>query len=304
MNDWGTKAICEEKIIMRRKIDKNFNINKAATIIYFVNISQIILFLGFIFYSYLFKEEAKLLISDNLRVLFIILCTVFFMNTYINLRDVNALKTLHEQNLMQKEILSQIEDLNNTMRGQRHDFLNHLQVVFSLIEMNEYSEARDYIEKIYEDIKKVNRVLKTSKAAINALLQAKQLDCEDRGILVKLQISTRLENLKVPSWEMCRVLGNLVDNAMDATEGMENRSIEIEILEEAKNYRFIVGNNGRMITEDIYDKIFLPGFTTKDEAGEGMGLAISKGIIERYGGSISAESKASITVFYVSIPFE
>ncbi|WP_432666018.1 ATP-binding protein [Wukongibacter baidiensis] len=289
---------------MRRKIDKNLNVNKAAAIIYFVNISQIILFLGFIFYSYLSKEEAKNLISDNLVVIFIILCIAFFMNTYINLRDVNALKRLHEQNLIQKEMLTQIEDLNNTMRGQRHDFLNHLQVVFSLIEMNEYTESRDYIEKIYEDIKKVNRVIKTSKPAINALLQAKQLDCEDRGILVKLQISTRLENLKVPSWEMCRVLGNIVDNAMDATEGMEKRFIEIEILEETNNYRFVVRNNGKMISEDIHDKIFLPGFTTKSEDGHGMGLSISKGIVERYGGRIFAESKTEITVFYVSIPFE
>lgn len=301
---WNTKVICEGKIIMKRKIYKNFNIKKAAAIIYFVNISQIILFLGFIFYSYFFKEEARLLISRNLEILFIILCTVFFMNAYINLRDVNALKTLNEQNIIQEKMLSQIEDLNNTMKAQRHDFLNHLQVVFSLVEMNEYSEARDYIEKIYEDIKKVNRVIKTSKASINALLQAKQLDCEDKGILVKLQISTRLENLKVPSWEMCRVLGNIIDNAMDATQGMEKRFIEIEILEKEKNYEFIVKNNGKMISENIHDKIFHPGFTTKGEGGQGMGLYISKGIIERYGGRISAESNEDITIFYVSIPFE
>lgn len=289
---------------MRRKIDKNFNVNKAAVIIYLVNISQIILFLGLIFYSYLFREEAKLLISDNLVVLFAILCIVFFMNVYITLRDVSSLKTLHEQNLIQKEMLSQIEDLNNTMRGQRHDFLNHLQVVFSLIEMNEYIEARDYIEKIYEDIKKVNRVIKTSKAAINALLQAKQIDCEDRGIVVKLQVSTRLENLKIPSWEMCRVLSNIIDNAMDATEDMEKRFIEIEILEDTENYKFVVKNNGKMIAEDICEKIFNPGFTTKNEGGQGMGLYISKGIIERYGGDILVESNENITVFYVNIPFE
>ncbi|WP_432402445.1 sensor histidine kinase [Wukongibacter sp. M2B1] len=289
---------------MRRKIDKKFNVNKAAVIIYLVNISQIILFLGLIFYSYLFREEAKLLISDNLVVLFAILCIVFFMNVYITLRDVSSLKTLHEQNLIQKEMLSQIEDLNNTMRGQRHDFLNHLQVVFSLIEMNEYIEARDYIEKIYEDIKKVNRVIKTSKAAINALLQAKQIDCEDRGIVVKLQVSTRLENLKIPSWEMCRVLSNIIDNAMDATEDMEKRFIEIEILEDTENYKFVVKNNGKMIAEDICEKIFNPGFTTKNEGGQGMGLYISKGIIERYGGDILVESNENITVFYVNIPFE
>ena len=194
--------------------------------------------------------------------------------------------------------------MNNTLRSQRHDFLNHLQVVYSLMEMDEYSEASNYIEKVYEDIKKVNRVLKTSNVAINALLQAKQLDCEERGIAVGLKISTALDKLIVPSWEMCRILGNLIDNAMDATEENLSKLIQIEILEELKSYKFIVKNNGFMIHKDIVDKIFQPGFTTKGEKGQGMGLAICKGIIDRYGGKIELESNQTYTVFEITIPFE
>jgi len=288
---------------MKIKINRNLDVNKAAGIIYFVNIFQILIFVGFIIYSYIFKDEAKILISENLTIFFIILCIVFFMNTYITLKDVNALKRLNTQYFMQRKVLNQIEDLNNTLRAQRHDFLNHLQVVHSLMEMNEYKEAGNYIEKVYDDIKKVNRVLKTSNPAINALLQAKLLDCEDRGILAKLQIASRLDKLKVPSWEMCRVLGNLLDNAMDATEGIENGWIKVEIFEELKEYRFFVKNNGKMISQDIKDMIFQPGFTTKGKQGQGMGLAISKRIVEKYEGSINVESDEEITVFKVSIPF-
>ena len=210
---------------MNKHIKESFNIDKALVIIYFVNIVQIFIVFGLIGYSYVFKDESSIWINENLRKLLVILCIVIIINIYIALRDANALKSLSTEYSMQGEILEQIKDLNNTLRAQRHDFLNHLQVVYSLIEMNEYTEASNYIEMVYGDIKRVNRVLKTSDAAINALLQAKELDCEDRGISVHMKISTRLDKLKVPSWEMCRVLGNLIDNAIDATKEKDRKSV-------------------------------------------------------------------------------
>lgn len=289
---------------MKSKINSNINVNKASIIIYIVNIAQILILVSFIIYSSIYRENARKMISGNLEILFVILCIIIFTNNYRALRDINALKSLNIQHFMQGQVISQIEGLNNTLRAQRHDFLNHLQVVYSLIEMNEYTEASNYIEKVYEDIKKVNKVLKTSKTAINALLQAKQLDCEDRGILVKINITTRLDKLNVPSWEMCRVLGNLIDNAMDATEKNQNKYLQIDISEEFKIYKFIVKNNGDMISKGVLDRIFDPGFTTKGEKGQGMGLAISKGIIEKYEGSIAVETNETNTTFQAIIPFE
>lgn len=283
---------------------KNINIKKAASIIYIVNIAQMLILFSFIIYSLIFRDNVGKFISENLELIFFILIIIILINSYIALRDLKALKVLNDRYFMQGETLNQIEDLNNTLRAQRHDFLNHLQVVYSLIEMNEYKETSDYIEKVYEDIKKVNRVLKTSNPAINGLLQAKQLDCEDRGILVELKIETRLEKLKVPSWEMCRVLGNLIDNAMDATEENRNKYLKIEILEESQEYRFFVKNNGKKIPEELISRIFEPGFTTKGEKGQGMGLAISKGIIEKYGGNIAVNTNDTNTTFKVTIPFE
>ncbi len=289
---------------MKRRMDEKFYLDKALWVIYLVNISQIMLSLGLIIYSYLFKEEARVLVSENIRILFGILFIVFFLNTYITTRDINVLKNLNSQYFLQEKVLNQVEGLNNTLRAQRHDFLNHLQVVYSLMEMDEFKEASNYIEKVYEDIKKVNRVLKTSNVAINALLQAKQMDCEEKGIAFGLKISTTLDKLKVPSWEICRILGNLIDNAIDATEDNKNKLIQIDILEEVDRYRFIVKNNGRMILQDIQDKVFQPGFTTKGKKGQGMGLAICKEIIDKYGGEVNLESNQTYTVFEITIPFE
>lgn len=204
---------------------------------------------------------------------------------------------------MLRDSLDQVGELNKTLRAQRHDFMNHLQVVYGLMELEEYHEASEYIEKVFNDIQKVSRVLKTSNPAVNALLQAKIIFGEKRGINTKINITTQLKDLKIPSWEFCRVLGNIIDNAIYALQRIEEeRIIEINIFQDLKNYGFRIKNNGPEIPKQIREKIFEAGFTTKGEKGEGMGLAISKEILEQYGGSISVLSQEKWTVFEGFIP--
>ena len=71
-----------------------------------------------------------------------------------------------------EEAYRELESLNREMRVQRHDFLNHLQVVYSLIEMNEPGEAIAYMDKIYDDMQRVSRMMRTACPAVNALIQA------------------------------------------------------------------------------------------------------------------------------------
>ena len=95
----------------------------------------------------------------------------------------------HEDEL--RETCGRMEELNRTLRAQRHDFMNHIQVIYSLIEMNEPQEACDYMDRVYGDIQRVNRALRTDSVAVNALLQAKLADCERRGIRMELDIRGR-----------------------------------------------------------------------------------------------------------------
>ena len=75
-----------------------------------------------------------------------------------------------------------MENLNRTLRSQRHDYMNHLQVVISMIELEEYDNLKEYLEPVYLDIQKTGKALKTSKPAVNALLSAKA--GEDRKSVV------------------------------------------------------------------------------------------------------------------------
>ena len=203
------------------------------------------------------------------------------------------------------ETIDAMSQFNNTLRAQRHDFLNHLQVVYSLIEMEEYQEANDYIEQVYGKITAVSRVMKAANPAVNALLQVKVAACEKAGIQVDVAITSKWEWLEntMPDWEMCKVLSNLIDNAADAMEGLTagEKRLSIALGENVKQYTFRVENTGEGIPAEIQERIFAPGFTTKGD-GHGMGLHIVRRTLRERGGNISVQSDARLTVFSGNIP--
>ena len=193
-----------------------------------------------------------------------------------------------------------LEELNSTLRAQRHDYLNHLQVVYGMMELEEYEDLHNYLEPVYKDMLKTGKALKTSKPAINALLKAKMGEAEGKGIDVYVEVKSDLKELQVADWEICKVLSNLIDNAMTALEACSNeKKIEIDITETKEEYVFTVSNNGPMIPDAVQEHIFKQGFTTKREEGHGMGLFIVQNVLKENAGSISLTSDENETAFVV-----
>ena len=205
-----------------------------------------------------------------------------------------------------EEAYGQLEDLNREMRAQRHDFMNHLQVVYSLIEMDEPGEAMAYMDKIYGDMQRVSRMMRTACPAVNALIQAKVVEAERRGAELKLSIAAKWDDERMPAWEICRVLANLIDNALDAScaaqlpEGVRPM-VELVLGEDLRSWFFSVRNNGPAIDEATRAKIFEPGFTTK-ATGQGMGLFIVSQTLTQLGGKLTLESHEGDTVFSGFVP--
>ncbi|WP_027634607.1 sensor histidine kinase [Clostridium hydrogeniformans] len=231
-------------------------------------------------------------------IIFYIIISIVLINVYFTIKFLYSFIFRSGKSEGLIETIEDLSNLNKTLRGQRHDFVNHLQIIYNLMELEEHDEAKDYIEKVYEDVIRVNKALKTKSPAINALLQAKLIHGEKNHINVNLYVSTSLKELSVPDWQFCRVLSNIIDNAIYALNLKEdNRELTIEILEDIKNYKFLISNNGPKISEEQSRKIFNTGFTTKGEKGTGMGLSIVRDIVEEYNGEISFFSDEVITTF-------
>ena len=143
-----------------------------------------------------------------------------------------------------EESMENLENLNAKLREQRHDYLNQVQVVHGLLELEEYESAREYLRPVFKDIMKVNRALKTAQPAVNALLQAKLETAERQGIDFYLEVGTQLKELKIEAWELCKILANLLDNAITAVKQKEGeKQIRLQMEENKSDYMFRIANN-------------------------------------------------------------
>ncbi len=281
---------------------KQFEFHKARIFLTGLNILQMGSILVLILLAN-FDEKVTLDKAETIYLILIgIISIVGGISTILGIAPLGKAVTQME---MMQESLDNLSDLNYQIRAQRHDFLNHIQVVYSLIELEEYKEAHSYLERVYGDIQRISKVLKTAHPAVNAILQAKSDMCVKRGIQLELAIHSPFSELRIPSWEFCRVLGNLIDNAIYALEKevpAGQRNILVTLREDLKHYYFEVENNGPAIPKQLWNKIFEPGFTTKGEDGQGMGLAICREILQENNGTLELSSSDNCTVFAGVIP--
>ena len=224
----------------------------------------------------------------------LIICILAWLVSYGKLKEAHDILQANIRNL---------EKLNSELRAQRHDYLNHLQVVYGLMELEEYDELKRYLQPVYKDMLKTGKALKTSKPAINALLKAKMDEAENQGIDFYIEVKSDLKDLKAEDWELCKVLSNLLDNAMTALMEKEGeKRIVMDISEDKEAYRFSVSNNGPEIPESMQREIFKQGITTKKEEGHGMGLFIVMNVLKSCGGAMKLVSKENETEFAFVIP--
>ena len=201
------------------------------------------------------------------------------------------------------ESIKNLEELNIRLRAQRHDYLNHFQVIYGLMELEEYEEAKGYIEPVFKDLMKISKALKTAQPAVNALLQAKIEAAEQKEIDLFLEIRSDLKQLSIEAWNLCKVLANIIDNGITALSEQEgDKRIYIEIGEKQMNYTFLIYNNGPEIPENHLEDIFKPGYTTKSGEEHGMGLFIVLKIVKEAGGIIEVTSDKDKTGFYIELP--
>lgn len=270
------------------------SIKKLARMLFLVNTLQFVLGLGI-----LLALRAGWL-SYSKEMLTLSVC-VILVSSLLSLAEVYSL--IRYQRKYYAESLENLEQLNLRLREQRHDYLNQMQVVHGLLELGEFESARDYLEPVFRDIMKVSRALKTAQPAVNALLQAKLEAAERQGIDFYLEVGTQLGELSVEPWELCKILANLIDNAVTAVGQREGeKQIRLQIGENRDEYLFRVQNNGPEIPQAQRKLIFGPGFTTKTGEGHGMGLAIVASALKEAGGSICVESGPEATSFLFSLP--
>ena len=290
--------------LSREDMRDHIKVKKAATISIIANVLEIIAGVAMLV---LVRRMLTGGVEESIARMTTLLCVTIvgwgaIMDIGASITSLHMVKKTQEL----EEAYDQLGTLNREMRAQRHDFMNHLQVVYSLIELGEPGEAMEYMDKIYGDMQRVSRMMRTGCPAVNALIQAKVVEAERRGAELKLSIAGKWDDEALPAWDICRVLANLIDNALDAScaaqlpEGVRP-TVELVVGEDLRSWFFSVRNNGPAIDEKTRRKIFEPGFTTK-ATGQGMGLYIVSQTVTKMGGRITLETHDGDTVFSGFVP--
>ncbi|MCQ2575817.1 MAG: ATP-binding protein [Treponema sp.] len=213
---------------------------------------------------------------------------------------------------IKKEFLVFTEDFEGTkflvdsMRANNHDFTNKLHVILGLVQIGEYDKAVSYIENISiiqrETISKVMNCIENPSLA--ALIVGKIARASECNVKFTIKEGSRFcaEDVVVPSEALVTITGNLIDNALDAMnmDSLDSeKELQFGVYTKPDELLITVKDTGPGIPEEIKDKIFDNGFSTKG-TGRGIGLYHSKQLIESLGGKISFETQVDIgTCFMV-----
>lgn len=191
----------------------------------------------------------------------------------------------------------------DTLRAQAHEFSNRMHTIAGLIELEEYDEVASFVTTQARAREGwVDRVVdRVEDASVAALLVAKGSRATELGVSLDLDDDARLPALPDDlSADVLTVLGNLVDNAMEAVAATHGSvSVRVRLVDGAVEVR--VSDDGPGIPEGVAAEVFAQGFTTKpsSQPGErGWGLALCRVVCERRGGGVGVtRSDARRTVF-------
>jgi two-component system CitB family sensor kinase len=223
-------------------------------------------------------------------------------------RDLGAVVTLRDRTEFEGLLreLHAVDALSDALRAQQHEFANRMHTVAGLIELGDRDAAIRYALEISGASAGLAEAIRESVEApeIAAMLLAKTTVAAERDVQLVLTEDSRLAEGGVDTNTLLTIIGNLIDNAIDAAAGAPPPArVDVRLIGGEDNVTIEVIDSGRGVSDEMQSRIFTDGFTTKSGDGRhrGIGLALVHRLVSRAGGTISLECSRA-TTFRVVLP--
>lgn len=214
-------------------------------------------------------------IPFELTLIVIITLIIYFSISMYSIFRTNTLEKTQED--LENEILynKTLSLLHDNIRGFKHDFNNIVQAIGGYVALNDMDGLRDYYKNLLNDCKLTNNLDLLNPETINnpsiySLLTNKYFIASSKNIKMTFSIFTDLSNINFNMYELSRILGILLDNAIEAAEETEEKFVDIEFVSDNKKQLFIIRNSCKDSNIST-TKIFEKGYSTK-ERNSGIGL--------------------------------
>ncbi|MET7318613.1 ATP-binding protein, partial [Streptomyces thermoviolaceus] len=224
--------------------------------------------------------------------------------TVVTLRDVTELQALISE-------LDSERGFTQALRSQAHEAANRLHTVVSLIELGRSREAVEFATAELELAQALTDqvVAAVSEPVLAALLLGKTAQANERGVELVIGEDSGLDDgllpRSLPSRDLVTILGNLVDNAVDAAQGCVPARVEVTVRTTDDELLLRVADTGPGVDPAHADLVFQRGFTTKPTGpgGRGLGLALARQAVHRHGGTLTVrEAEGRGAVFEARLP--
>lgn len=205
------------------------------------------------------------------------------------------------QNELVDDHYAEVETMYRKMRGWRHDYHNHIQVLKAYMEMKQYPEAEKYLAMVAKDLQSVDTVLKTGNIMVDAILNSKLTMIREKEITVDVTAVVP-QNMEIAEIDLAVLIGNMLDNAMEACMRVpekEDRFLRVYI-DIVKKQLYI------SVTNSMYGRAVRSGgrFVSSKQGVHGFGLLRIDSIVSKYGGFINRQSENNVFATEVLLPLK
>jgi len=224
-------------------------------------------------------------------------------------RELGAVITLRDrtelEGLMRE--LDGVEALTNALRAQQHEFSNRMHTVAGLIELGDRDGAVRYAMDVSDASGGLAEVIREQieRPELAATLLAKTTIAAERNVALSLTRDSRLADTGTESAALVTIVGNLIDNAIDAAAaGPEPAWVTVRLLADADHLSIEVADSGPGVPAELRQSVFDDGFTTKPDRGgrhRGLGLALVRRLVHQQSGRIWIDA-GNPAVFHVVLP--
>jgi two-component system, CitB family, sensor kinase len=214
------------------------------------------------------------------------------LGTVLVVRDRTDIESLTRQ-------LDAVQLMSTALRAQRHEFANRLHLLNGLLQSGHAEEAAQYVEELLGSgpLGSALPGIDTIRDAfLQAFLAAKAASAREAGVTLMIGENSWVPGRLTLPVDVTTVLGNLLDNAIDAarTGANETKIVEVELLQDGSTLHIAVADTGDGVAPDFVEHVFTEGKSTKRESGipggRGIGMALSRQISRALGGDIRLSS--------------